>query len=74
MRDIDKNPYSYDEMRVAKFFADQAGIGGGDDPIGSLIASHRALADERNRYKAALNYYAQSSIHGARAREALNHD
>jgi len=33
-------PYSPDEARVAKFFA-EAGIGGGEDPIGSLIASHR---------------------------------
>jgi hypothetical protein len=43
MRDIDKNPYSPDEARVAKFFFD-LGVGGGDDPIGNLLASHAALA------------------------------
>jgi hypothetical protein len=43
-RDFEKNPYSADEARVAKWFADTAGIGGGDDPIGALIASHEYLA------------------------------
>lgn len=47
MRDIDKNPYSEDEARVAQFFFD-AGLGGGDDPIGFIIASHQVLAAERN--------------------------
>jgi hypothetical protein len=46
-RDIEKNPYSQDEARVAKFFFD-LGVGGGDDPIGYIISSHRALAAERN--------------------------
>jgi hypothetical protein len=47
VRDIEKEPYSFDELRVAKFFA-EFGMGGGDDPVGFLIASHRALAAERN--------------------------
>jgi hypothetical protein len=38
-RDIEKSPYSADEQRVAKYFFDR-GVGGGDDPIGSLMASH----------------------------------
>lgn len=46
-RDIEKNPYSPDENRVAKFFFD-LGVGGGPDPIGALLASHVALAAERN--------------------------
>lgn len=53
MRDLDKNPYSPDEQRVAKFFCDK-GIGGGDDPIGSLMASHEYLVFERNELKARL--------------------
>lgn len=50
MRDIDKEPYSPDEVRVAKFFFD-LGTGGGDDPIGFLIASHQVLAEERRQLK-----------------------
>jgi hypothetical protein len=46
-RDIEKNPYSPDEARVAKFIFDM-GAGGGDDPIGFIMASHAALAAERN--------------------------
>jgi len=49
-RDIEKNPYSPDETRVAKFFYD-LGVGGGDDPIGSIIASHQVLAEERRQLK-----------------------
>lgn len=50
-RDIDKQPYSPDEQRVAKFWFDK-GIGGGDDPIGALIASHECLVAERNELRA----------------------
>lgn len=39
-RDFDKNPYSPDEERVAKWLDDKAGVGGGEDPIGFLIASY----------------------------------
>jgi hypothetical protein len=53
VRDLDKNPYSKDEARVAKFFFDR-GTGGGDDPIGALIASHEYLAHERNELRKAL--------------------
>lgn len=48
MRDLDKNPYSPDEQRVVKFLGDRGGIGGGDDPIGFLLASYDYLV-ERNR-------------------------
>jgi hypothetical protein len=53
MRDIEKDPYSKDEARVAKFFSD-AGTGGGDDPIGSILASHAYAMAERNRFRTAL--------------------
>lgn len=64
MRDIDEKPYSPDEQRVAEFFAD-AGVGGGDDPVGSLLASHAYLADERNRFRAGLQIIKEAgAIHG----------
>lgn len=48
-RDIEKNPYSPDEQRVASWFFEK-GIGGGDDPIGSLIALHEfAMAEAKER-------------------------
>lgn len=50
MRDMDKHPYSPDEARVARFFFD-LGVGGGDDPIGYLIASHQSLVAERNELR-----------------------
>lgn len=39
MRDFDKKPYSTDEARVAEWLA-RLGVGGGDDPIGFILASH----------------------------------
>jgi hypothetical protein len=39
--------YTPDQARVAKFLFD-LGIGGGDDPIGFLIASHQYMAQQRN--------------------------
>jgi hypothetical protein len=53
MRDIEKHPYSADEARVAKFFSDR-GIGGGDDPIGSIMACHEYAIAERNHLKSVL--------------------
>jgi hypothetical protein len=52
MRDMDANPYSPDEKRVAEFFFG-LGLGGGDDPIGAIIASHAALAADRNEWRQA---------------------
>lgn len=46
-RDLDKNPYSIDEQRVVLFFFER-GTGGGDDPIGYILASHQYLAEQRN--------------------------
>ena len=45
-RDMDARPYSPDEERVAKWLAETTGIGGGDDPIGFLIASHESIAEQ----------------------------
>jgi len=46
-RDLETNPYSPDEQRVASFFFDR-GMGGGDDPIGALFASYEYIVVERN--------------------------
>jgi len=54
-RDFDKNPYSPDEERVAKFIDDKTGIGGGDDPIGFLMVSYEYLVAERNELREKLN-------------------
>jgi hypothetical protein len=50
MRDIDKEPYSKDEERVAKFLYER-GSGGGDDPIGFILSSYAYLVEERNKYR-----------------------
>lgn len=64
MRDIEAQPYTEDEARVAKFFAD-AGAGGGDDPIGTLLACHAYAMQERNRFREGLNIIAQAgTVHG----------
>lgn len=39
-RDIERDPYDRQEQRVAEFLSRVGGIGGGDDPIGFLIASY----------------------------------
>ena len=46
-RDLSTNPYSAEELRVAQFFFDK-GVGGGDDPIGALMASHEYLVWQRH--------------------------
>lgn len=50
MRDMDKNPYSKDEQRVAKFFFER-GTGGGDDPIEALIIAYQYLVHDRNELR-----------------------
>lgn len=47
MRDIEKNPYSTDEKRVAEYLVKRGGFGGGDDPIGFILASHATLTHQR---------------------------
>jgi hypothetical protein len=55
-RDLDKNPYSTDEQRVAEYFF-RCGTGGGDDPIGALLASHAYVVAERNEANQKLQLY-----------------
>ena len=45
-RDFEANPYTPDEQRVVDYLLEATGgiVRAGDDPIGFLIASHRALA------------------------------
>lgn len=47
-RDFTKNPYTPEERRVADFFSD-LGLGGGDDPIGAMIASYRYVHLRSNK-------------------------
>lgn len=42
--------YTPDQQRAANYIA-EAGIGGGDDPVGFLIASHAFLAKDAARYR-----------------------
>lgn len=57
MRDFDKNPYTPDEMRVAEFFFER-GTGGGDDPIGAILAGYAFVVIERNNLRTALSEFA----------------
>lgn len=50
-RDFDKRPYSPDENRVAEFLSER-GAGGGDDPIGFILASYAYVVAERNEVRA----------------------
>ncbi len=47
MRNLDEKPYSKEEAEVAKYLMELTGIGGGDDPVGFLIASHCGLVRQR---------------------------
>lgn len=53
MRDLDKKPYSADEAKIAKFFCDR-GVGGGDDPVGSLLCGYAYLIEQRKRLQTSL--------------------
>jgi hypothetical protein len=43
-RSFDEQPYSPEEARVAKYLVELTDIGGGEDPVGFLIASHATLS------------------------------
>lgn len=47
VRDLNLKPYSPEEAKAAEYLEDLIGLGGGDDPIGFLIASHRELIRQR---------------------------
>ena len=49
MRDFDKNPYSADETRVAEYIMERTGIGGGDDPVGFIIASNSMFGQMKSK-------------------------
>lgn len=51
-RDIDKQPYSADEKRVVDFLYER-GVGGGDDPIGFILASYAFIVARAHRRDAA---------------------
>ena len=43
-RDFDTHPYSLDELRVVEWIQSRApDVGGGDDPIGFVMASYELL-------------------------------
>ena len=53
MRNIVANPYTPEEQRVADWLARNGGVGGGDDPIGFLLASYAFLIAQRNALRSA---------------------
>jgi hypothetical protein len=53
-RDLNKDPYDRSEQRAAKYLFD-VGVGGGDDPVGFLIASHVYAMIELKRLRGALD-------------------
>lgn len=59
-RDFERDPYSPAETRVARWFFNR-GVGGGDDPIGALIASHEMVVAERNALRAEIRRLRRAS-------------
>lgn len=47
MRDLNETPYSREEAGASMYLNELAGPGGGDDPVGFLIASHRELVRQQ---------------------------
>ena len=58
--------YTPDQERVAKWITDLTGIGGGDDPIGFLFASHEAVRAQRDEAQSAVTAW-QSAVAGLEA-------
>lgn len=56
-RDFTERPYTADEQRVADHIAKQCAstIGGGDDPIGFILAAHGYATAERNKLRTAIH-------------------
>ena len=52
LRDLDQEPYSPEEAAATEYLVHLTGVGGGDDPVGFLIASHRDLVRQRTVLKA----------------------
>lgn len=53
-RDIEARPYSSDEQRVAEWLCEHTQVGGGDDPIGFLLASVGYLQIQKRALRDAL--------------------
>jgi hypothetical protein len=68
-RDIKQNPYDEHEQQVADYLHEITGgnIGGGDDPVGFLIASHNTLRTLNKSVRAAADDWRE------RARSADGH-
>jgi hypothetical protein len=66
-RDFDKNPYSPDEEKVAKWLVERSGgnVGGGEDPIGFLMVSYDYLVHQRNQIAEACKRYNDGLINDA---------
>ena len=48
MRDFQKSPYSPDERRIVDWIVERTSgaVGGGDDPIGFILASYALVIQE----------------------------
>ena len=66
-RDLDKNQYSADEQRVAKWLVERSNgnIGAGEDPIGFLMVSYDYLVHQRNQIAEACKRLATSDLNVA---------
>jgi hypothetical protein len=53
--------YTPDEARVAKWIVKRSGIGGGDDPIGFLLASYDHMRAERDTAQSAVTAWRQAT-------------
>ncbi len=52
-RNIERVPYSRQEKRVVEYLNASADLGGGDDPVGFLIACHAWLRSEVKQLRVA---------------------
>jgi hypothetical protein len=64
MRDFEKQPYTADEERVAKWLVEHTPLGGGDDPIGFVLASSAFTRRFRDEAVAAVEGLMAGSVHG----------
>lgn len=50
-RNFTADPYDRSEKRVAQWLHEVGGVGGGEDPVGFMMASYVFLVDERKELK-----------------------
>lgn len=67
-RDIDKLPYTADELRVVDYIRKITHdvVGAGDDPIGFIMASHSELARQRHELQGQVASYQCSATNAAK--------